>query len=709
MVPSDQSDQVGFELPSYKSRIDLNGRKKWELMKKFKAAATWLFVVFVIGFACSVPASCEDPARPSVARTPRIPAPLTASKNWVEATEIGVDCTGAVDSARAIQTAVDADPSLHLLFPSGCSAKIGSTITVTSGTGTSFKSANFPGDGVGTPAKLIWVGTKGVMFDFEHSDHPVVENLVFVSPGGANCPDGFLKFDGDPGGGQIGTNGRIIGNSFSNGSCNNANFIGVSISPTATNNHENYIVQDNYISCGGGMASVYAHDGVTNGTTTLTSASALFSAGDVGKRIRISYAGGLLDTTIATFANASSVLLAAPAPWSQSNVTVVVGTSYGIGYRNGASQNALQQQFIHLQYSRCAVGILFQGGNGQIVQASGGQSDIGIQIGGFVAQNTLIDFYASESDFQAIVLISGNVAPITITNSRFSNGNQMASGHVILCCKVTFVNNLFNFNPQSNAVLIGASPGGNPTVTSINNDLRGLSWTRIGYGAFTSPTVTSINDELDQSTNPAQQMFGCWNISVPCFGVTNSVSHGGGTALKVTSGNVFANAKTAIVGLEAISTADFILNYTAIRGVGTPNRFAGSQIAVEAAWDVGGISGAGASGGPVAAYAFRARTPASVSATLPALYGIYIDKQKVTNVSAGWGVYQADPVDQNYFGGPVLMQKNPPTLSAPGTGAMKIEVVCGTNPGTARLQAYAGTSVTPTTILDNVGAGVSGC
>lgn len=47
--------------------------------------------------------------------------------------------------------------------------------------------------------------------------------------------------------------------------------------------------------------------------------------------------------------------------------------------------------------------------------------------------------------------------------------------------------------------------------------------------------------------------------------------------------------------------------------------------------------------------------------------------------------------------------------TAPGAGLGKIELVCGTNSGTAKLIIYAGTSGTAVTIVDNVGAGVTGC
>ena len=41
--------------------------------------------------------------------------------------------------------------------------------------------------------------------------------------------------------------------------------------------------------------------------------------------------------------------------------------------------------------------------------------------------------------------------------------------------------------------------------------------------------------------------------------------------------------------------------------------------------------------------------------------------------------------------------------SAPGAGYLKFEAVAGTNSGTCKIIAYAGTSTTPVTIVDNVG------
>lgn len=47
--------------------------------------------------------------------------------------------------------------------------------------------------------------------------------------------------------------------------------------------------------------------------------------------------------------------------------------------------------------------------------------------------------------------------------------------------------------------------------------------------------------------------------------------------------------------------------------------------------------------------------------------------------------------------------------SAPGASGGKVELVCGTGAGSAKIIAYAGTSTTPVTVLDNIGSGVTGC
>ena len=71
--------------------------------------------------------------------------------------------------------------------------------------------------------------------------------------------------------------------------------------------------------------------------------------------------------------------------------------------------------------------------------------------------------------------------------------------------------------------------------------------------------------------------------------------------------------------------------------------------------------------------------------------------------------------DNSYYGTDVSVSQslNMTTRTAdtvaPGATLSRVETVCGTEPGTAKIIVYAGTSATPTTLLDNIGSGVSGC
>lgn len=53
---------------------------------------------------------------------------------------------------------------------------------------------------------------------------------------------------------------------------------------------------------------------------------------------------------------------------------------------------------------------------------------------------------------------------------------------------------------------------------------------------------------------------------------------------------------------------------------------------------------------------FKATSPIlSSSGTLGTAYGCYIEKQKVTGVTTGYGIYQADAADINYFAGAIAI------------------------------------------------------
>jgi len=163
---------------------------------------------------------------------------------------------------------------------------------------------------------------------------------------------------------------------------------------------------------------------------------------DVGKPITISYAGGILQTTVLSVTNATNIVLSTNAGATKTQVSIKTGQSYGIGIQNGASQNALQQTFSRITYSNCHIGIRLAGGNAELNHVNGGFSDTGILVGGFVAEQVSINWYESEQDLRGIE----STGPLlSVNNSRMSNGNQLSDGFFKFGGKVNLQNTFAEF------------------------------------------------------------------------------------------------------------------------------------------------------------------------------------------------------------------------------------------------------------------------
>lgn len=90
----------------------------------------------------------------------------------------------------------------------------------------------------------------------------------------------------------------------------------VSVTQTTNGNAFQHQIAEVQCSAPGGLISSAINVSITSGAATLTSASALFTAGDIGRTIRIVGAGtsgGNLDTTITAFTNTTQVTVGANA------------------------------------------------------------------------------------------------------------------------------------------------------------------------------------------------------------------------------------------------------------------------------------------------------------------------------------------------------------------------------------------------------------
>lgn len=411
-----------------------------------------------------------------------------------------------------------------------------------------------------------------------------------------------------------------------------------------------------------------------------------------------------------------------------------------------------------------------------------------------------------------------------ISNSRFSNANQLGIGDVVLDGQVDFRNNLFDFGvPSSNSQYIArahnmgvsvlgtitggsgyangtytgvplsaklgaggatatvtvaggavtavtiTSPGAfiipgmplstsnanlggsgagfsvpvlaavssvqdNPIVTSVGNNFgpggQAPTWTQVGYFNFTTPAVTSINDQIDAATVPGGTMFGCGGAGAPTciymsFPVSSDIAPNIASLANLSSAIPGHHYGGPVVGYRTTSNVNDVASYFGFQAVPPSGDFGTAETMFEAAWNLQAISGGAGVAVLPNAYGFRTRTPIMNGGNmLTAMYGFKCDQQKVQNVTTAWCFYNDDPGDLNAFvggtqfgtttlatvSGEIGMAKiTETTPTAPGAGGAKLAVVCGTNAGTAKLVAFAGTSTTPVTILDNIGSGVSGC
>jgi hypothetical protein len=494
---------------------------------------------------------------------------------WIDASKVGVDCTGTNDSTSAIQSVFTTNPNAHLMFPTACKVTISSTIAITNGVGPEITSESFAGQGGGPTPTFTWAGANGgsnctttfadcvYMFDFETTNHPVVQNISFVSGGGGECPDGFLKFDGS-GGTQTPTNAIVRGNFFGNASCGNANFVAINVSPTALANHEDYVFEDNNVQCSGTESSVIGHNGSISSSTdtTLTDTTdAPFTSAMVGTRIRVSYGGyasngshntaTFLDTTIASYTSASQVTLSAAWPFpTQTGLTLIQGTSNGIGFHLGESQNDIQEVVNRFQYYHCAYGLKIDGGSVAITAPSDGYSDYGIWFGSGIAQPASVDLYASEQDNTAIYVANGITTPITITRMRGVNNVQNASGYVMTGSSTLITGSVFQYDPPAGGVMIGRVLDGSGALTSVSNSYYGSTgafntYAGIGFSEFINPPPTSINDGLNAyATILAPETL----LSMQPYGSDTSAPGANFVRFQVVCGTTAHTAKIQVIG-----------------------------------------------------------------------------------------------------------------------------------------------------------------
>ena len=482
------------------------------------------------------------------------------------------------------------------------------------------------------------------MFSIEHTDHPTFRGLVFKNNLGKSV-DRFLDFDGNPAS-HIGTQALVEYSSFNGSNTNDPNFMAISISDTARSNHEFYTVRHADFFCSasssGGRSS--AGGPVTTRSNTLTCPDCKFTAADAGKRVRVSYATGILDTTIRKIIDTTHVEMAGSGASSQENARIHIGEAYGTAIHVGASANTKDHVFYDIRTTNCAKGLWIRNGSFDLSHYGGSSNDVDIRIDS-LTEPSRITYVTSENDLRGVEARSAG-SNLSISHYRIQNANQLANGFIFLDGIVTFTDAKLEYAPPKNGVVFADAGSGNLTAVFINNDFLDTAghrptFAQLGFSAFLRGLPTVIN---------------CYGIAAADLDYDQSFFRGG--IIGYQPGTI-QSSKFGVKGVAEF-TATRATNNVGVLG---QLNGSGSGSAIKATTRGLGNNGAILNGIMVEAdlgavtsasnlYNFKADGPTSVSNSAAEIYGLYIAKQKIDNVRTGWGVYQADSADKNYFAGP---------------------------------------------------------
>lgn len=265
-----------------------------------------------------------------------------------------------------------------------------------------------------------------------------------------------------------------------------------------------------------------------------------------------------------------------------------------------------------------------------------------------------------------------------------------------------------NLNCEGGVSEVLLLEGANATPTLSNFDYR-------GYHFATTQTIATASNITGATMNGAHLELYYNTTAVPMFSNAGLWTVSGD--VRVPSASYWTTPAafqgTLCEGTASCFTGDLFGNNVAAKATtlaqpaGAAITFAG---ALGSSPTLSGTNGLGylstGSGfilqgyGTTCDFTFRSPTGSNVMCLL---HGSQI-------TAAALGSFQVgSTTEATMSAGEVGFAKAAASGTAPGAGFVKLGVVCGTNAGTAKVIAYGGTSTTAATVLDNIGAGVTGC
>ncbi len=387
----------------------------------------------------------------------------------IDANTLGIDCSGKIDNAPQWQRIVNAageDASFSL--PTGCVDMHTSTVTVSSRADFKLMSTDRVQNGGGNRRPIeLWTGTTGGMWDFQANQAPTIEGFLFSN---TTNLDYYLRFDGDPGA-RIGTEALIRYNTFTNNT-NDPKFSAVLINVVSGQNHEKNVITDNDFFCSQSKAFRESDSGqTTSGNKTLTCGlgnCAFMTDANVGDRIRVSYATGILDTTVQSITDNNHLVMAAVATSNQTGARVHFRQAHGNGITIG-SVNSKHNTIDRNSFTQCSCGLNVVNGSFSASMLTGSADDTLACIGN-VSEGSKLDYLASENSLRDLYV--GNMdAPLEISHARNSIYNAESDGFIYFArsARVTMNGSTIQSTPVANSVLIRAANPSTVVLLSFGN------------------------------------------------------------------------------------------------------------------------------------------------------------------------------------------------------------------------------------------------
>jgi hypothetical protein len=585
----------------------------------------------------------------------------------------GLNCSGVGDNAPIWRQilAFTGDDSTFVL-PQNCVDMHASTVNVSSRAGFKLISEDRAQNGGGNQRpEELWTGRSGGMWDFQANQAPTIEGFLFTNL--STAPVAFyLNFTGAPFT-YISTEAWVQYNTFTNNETAPSGFTAVEFTPAG--NGEKNVVDDNDFFCSQSRALNETHSGsVTDSSNVLTCAPlncSFTTDATVGERVRVSYAGGIIDTTISSITDNNHLVMVATSSVNQTFALITFGQAYGTGI-SIESVNSKHNTLERDSFTQCQYGLNVTNGSFNAKHFGGTFNDVTANIGD-ISEPSELDYMETESSLQEVVTGSGSFdSPLTLRHLRNAIPNAISNGFIYFGAGGAFIleSSELQETPYANAVVIGAAEPSNVNLTAIGNDWSPGSTTlaTLGYGAWRtyaesgtagSGVLISCGDSgISDAPSYGCYQFGEGGASIGTEGhlVVNS-----GHEANTPSFNTYTAEPVA--GLSFVNEArGFQTNFA-----GGSNSTSMNFVGFDAAWSPNGGYRGRIRGGNSIGYRFTMPTvnsmaqpssigflvnPPTANTLITNAYGVYVgDLARVTGITNRYSFYSAGATDTMFLAG----------------------------------------------------------